>query len=105
MNFIWSFDLNSVVKVGKSEFWVDDHFPDDPLMPCIVQLKLVTDFILANWSEYTRVESMSRVRFKKIIRPGDMLSISVEPGKSRGLFSFSLGCGNEEVCSGNVYCS
>lgn len=97
-------ELNQMVAdvcVPADSPWFDGHFPDEPVLPGIAQLGLIVDAI-SRCSETTiEVESLDRIRFKKLIRPGDALKLSVAPQKEKPkVFAFRIRLEDELVCSG-----
>jgi 3-hydroxymyristoyl/3-hydroxydecanoyl-(acyl carrier protein) dehydratase len=63
------------VVVPRDSPWFCGHFPEDPVLPGIAQLGIVFDMI--TYQKQFRLVNMKRVRFKKIIRPDDILKISL----------------------------
>lgn len=92
--------ITAQVTTDAQSPWFAGHFPDDPVLPGIAQLKMVADVIGATHEEGLRMTGLSRIKFRKIVRPGDLLDISAVPGKEKGQYAFRITSGNEEVCSG-----
>ena len=88
-----------VITDGQSP-WFSGHFPDNPILPGIAQLKMVADIIGASRKEDLRMAGLNRVKFRKIVRPGDLLDIHAAPGKLKDQYAFRITSSNEEVCSG-----
>ncbi len=88
-----------VTTDGRSP-WFSGHFPDNPILPGIAQLKMVADIIGASRKEDLRMAGLSRVKFRKIVRPGELLDIHATPGKLKDQYAFRITSSNEEVCSG-----
>ncbi len=89
------------VAVPADSIWFQGHFPGDPLLPGIAQLHLVNETLRAALGDDMRLLGLQRVRFKRIIRPDETITIRVEPveGKS-GLYRFQLSVDGENACSG-----
>ena len=83
--------------------WFSGHFPNDPILPGIAQLKMVVDLIANSSTENLDLTSLSRIKFKKIIRPEQKLDIHVTPGKKKDQYMFRITNGNDDVCSGWMY--
>ena len=91
-----------VTTDGRSP-WFAGHFPDNPILPGIAQLKMVADIIGASRKDGLRITGLSRVKFRKIVRPGDLLDIHAGPGKLKDQYAFRITSSNEEVCSGMMF--
>lgn len=48
---------------------------------------------------------LSRVKFRKIVRPGDLLDIHVATGNKKDQYTFRITGGDEDVCSGSIFLS
>lgn len=88
-----------VVAEAKSP-WFSGHFPGDPILPGIALLKMVADTIAAGGEADLRMTGLRRVKFRKIVRPGEPLDLYAVPGKERGQYAFRISSGADEVCSG-----
>jgi len=82
--------------------WFDGHFPDDPILPGIAQLYMVADCIAAGGGQRMLMENISRVKFRKIVRPGELLDILATRGNKKDHYTFRITSGDEEVCSGSM---
>lgn len=83
--------------------WFSGHFPDDPILPGIAQLKMVADLIAASRQDDFRMTGLSRIKFRKIVRPGEPLDIYAAPGSVKDQYQFRVSRSNEEICSGMMY--
>ena len=63
-----------VVVPGGSP-WFSGHFPDNPILPGIAQLHLTAEVIARATCEQAVIERVSRVKFKRIVRPDEPLDI------------------------------
>lgn len=95
-------DTGSVMTESNSP-WFSGHFPDNPILPGIAQLKMVVDLITKSASGKVCISGLSRVKFRKIVRPGEQLNIEVSPGTADNQYMFKITSGNEDVCSGNMH--
>lgn len=83
--------------------WYSGHFPDDPILPGIAQLKMVADLITLSRGNGMRMRGVSRVKFRKIVRPGELLDIQATPGNIANHYSFRISSDNEDICSGMMF--
>jgi 3-hydroxymyristoyl/3-hydroxydecanoyl-(acyl carrier protein) dehydratase len=95
--------ITARITTEEQSPWFAGHFPDDPVLPGIAQLKMVADVIGMAGGEDLQVSGLSRVKFRRIVRPGDQLDIHAAPGKMPGQYAFRITCGPDEVCSGMMY--
>jgi len=80
--------------------WFAGHFPDDPILPGIAQLKMVADLISQAQEGNLIMTGLSRIKFRKIVRPGEQLDIHTTRGKGKNNYTFRITSGKEDVCSG-----
>ena len=93
--------ISAEIQVPPESPWFCGHFPEEPILPGIAQLVMVFDAIRRLKCQALKISTVSRVRFKQIIRPGDRLTVSAVPRKGRDdTFSFRVMVGNEVACSG-----
>ena len=83
--------------------WFSGHFPDDPILPGIAQLKMVADLVARSKQGNLRMTGVSRVKFRKIVRPEEVLDIRVTGGNKKDQYNFKITSGAEDVCSGWMY--
>ena len=79
------------------------HFPDDPILPGVVQLKMIADLITQSEPADIRFSGVSRIKFRRIVRPSEQLDIEVVCESPRTQYGFKITCGTENVCSGKMY--
>jgi 3-hydroxymyristoyl/3-hydroxydecanoyl-(acyl carrier protein) dehydratase len=79
------------------------HFPEEPILAGIVQLDvLVLRQALELWPDLTTVARITRLRFRKPIRPGDDLVLSlVRPAPLR--VDFEITCQGASCASGALH--
>jgi len=82
--------------------WFSGHFPGDPVLPGIAQLHMVTDCIEQVLQQQFVLRNLVRVKFKKLIRPGDVLDIHAVAGKKEHNYTFSIQHNDQQVCSGRL---
>jgi 3-hydroxymyristoyl/3-hydroxydecanoyl-(acyl carrier protein) dehydratase len=95
------------VTIDGNSPWFSGHFPGDPILPGIAQLKMVADLVVdlnaKSGAGKLRMTSLSRVKFRKIVRPGELLDIQVTRGDKEDQYNFKITSGDEGVCSGWMF--
>lgn len=97
--------LTAAASVPGDSPWYAGHFPGDPILPGIAVLALVAEAITAaERDEGRRVvfTSLSRVRFRLPVRPGDRMEIRITRQERRGGwgYPFTVTLAEEPVCTG-----
>lgn len=92
----------SVTADGNSP-WFSGHFPDNPILPGIAQLKMVADLISKSEEGDLCMTAVSRVKFRKIVRPEELLDIHVTSGNKKDQYIFKITSGDQDVCSGWMF--
>lgn len=93
------------IKVVENSSWFSGHFPDNPIFPGIAQLELIVKLVSEATGTPLKLIGMSRVKFRKIVQPGDLLGIQVAPGTKKDQYTFRIVGDNEDVCSGSIFLS
>jgi UDP-3-O-[3-hydroxymyristoyl] N-acetylglucosamine deacetylase/3-hydroxyacyl-[acyl-carrier-protein] dehydratase len=90
-----------VKNVTANEPYFQGHFPNHPIMPGVLQLEAIAQVAgimmlrkAENFGKLAYFMSAESVRWRKPVRPGDVLVIEVELTKSRGKIGKATG-----VCS------
>ena len=91
----------SVTTEGNSS-WFSGHFPNNPILPGIAQLKMVADLITKPGRGNLSMTGLSRIKFRKLVKPGDRLDIQVECSDGADNYLFKITSGNDDVCSGKM---
>jgi 3-hydroxymyristoyl/3-hydroxydecanoyl-(acyl carrier protein) dehydratase len=95
-------DIRAHVTVNDDSPWFSGHFPDHPIVPGIAQLKMVADVIARARQESLWINRLTRVKFKKIVKPGEHLEILATATNTTGLYSFRITHETQDVCSGMI---
>ena len=91
-------------EVPSDSPWFDGHFPEDPTLPGIAQLEMAIDAIRLARNRNLSVTKIRKVRFKRVIRPGQALKIIVTPRKSeKGSYAFRILAEDELACNGVLF--
>lgn len=91
--------VRAEVLTGKDSPWFSGHFRNDPILPGIAQLAMVSEAVSRMLGSDVRADGFKRVRFRQIVRPDDRLRIEATPVKA-GKYSFNITVGEDVVCSG-----
>ncbi len=98
--------LNEVfadIEIPLDSPWFSGHFPGDPIFPGIALLRIIQEAIEKSERKKLMVCSVSRVRFKQVIKPGDQLRLVATPVKNKpGTYSFRIMLGEKPACIGNM---
>jgi len=87
--------------------WFSGHFPNEPILPGIAILSMVTDVIKRHNFEMgkkIRISAIKRVRFRLPVRPDEMLTISASLS-SQGddlSYHFKVTISEKTACTGIV---
>ncbi len=95
-------ELSAQVTTSASSPWYSGHFPGTPILPGIAQLGMVVDLISKFSNKELHLKNLSRVKFKKLITPGELLYIYACPARKEDSYSFRIEIGGQEVCSGII---
>lgn len=90
------------VSTDATSPWFLGHFPGDPILPGIAQLHMVTECIEQVLQQKLVLKNLARVKFKKLIRPGDVLDIHAVAGKQENNYTFSIQHNDQQACSGRL---
>ena len=79
-----------IKNVTNNELYFQGHFPGNPVMPGVLQLEAMAQVagVMLNSGEGNQGKtayfmSMNKVKFRKMVIPGDQLRIEVEPIRMR----------------------
>ncbi len=93
--------ITAAIRVPPDSPWFHGHFPGEPILPGIAQLGMIFDAIQQVSKQRVTVTRISRVRFKRMVRPDELLSVVATPMKEQtGSYSFRITSEKELVCSG-----
>lgn len=92
--------ISTRIKIPENSPWFAGHFPDDPVFPGIAQLDMVAAAVAEFKQDDLWIKKLSRIKFRKLIRPGDELSILAVGSKEKNSYSFRIIVAGQEACSG-----
>ncbi len=79
------------LSTDKSQIWFQGHFPGAPILPGVVQLRsLALRSAQALFADLGDLKSMTKVKFKRPIVPGDRLRVSLTRNVEKNSVSFSI---------------
>jgi len=90
------------VRTDEESAWYAGHFVNDPILPGVAQLHMVSELLQQVMVNNCFPSAFKRVKFRKIVRPGELLDIHVTPGNKDNHFVFSITANRADVCSGTV---
>ncbi len=90
------------VSVPGDSPWFSGHFPDTPILPGIAQLHMTAEVIARSIGEQVSIQRVSRVKFKRIVRPDEPLDIQATASDPDRSYTFRITHQAEEVCSGSM---
>lgn len=96
--------------IREDEFFCRGHFPGNPIVPGVIQCEimaqscalLVKDQIKGHTTLYSGID---KVRFKNIVRPGDVCEVTATLTASHGKMFFcdaNLKVGGKLCCKGSL---
>ncbi len=89
-------------RVAAGSPWFRGHFPDDPILPGIAQIDMVLSLLTRHLDRPVRLAALTRIKFKKIVRPGETLDIEASAGNKENVYTFRILRDGEEVCIGMI---
>jgi len=94
--------ISAQVTVDDGSPWFFGHFPGNPILPGIAQLNMVAEVVTLSRQENLCIRRLSRVKFKKLIRPGEILEIHASAADTTNIYTFRITSEAQEVCSGTM---
>ena len=92
--------LRATVTTDAHAPWYDGHFPGEPVLPGVAQLEMVAELISTLHGKPVFVDGLSRVKFRKLIVPGELLEIQVSKDDRKKGYVFQITNRQENVSSG-----
>jgi beta-hydroxyacyl-ACP dehydratase FabZ len=101
-----------IKNVTNNEPYFQGHFPGNPVMPGVLQMEAIAQVagVMLNSRDGNQGKtayfmSMNKVKFRKMVIPGDQLRIEVEPLRMRSRMATVLGkayVGDDLVSEGEL---
>jgi 3-hydroxyacyl-[acyl-carrier-protein] dehydratase len=96
--------LTAQARPAEESLWFNGHFPGAPILPGIAQIAMVSDLLKWHAEKHgtaSAISSLSRVRFRQFIRPGDAVSVTVTPDEQDpSAFKFKIVVDGQIACNG-----
>lgn len=101
---------HSKYRIKEDEFFTRGHFPDNPIVPGVILCEImaqscaiaVKDEIPGNLTLYA---GLDKVRFKNVVKPGDLCEVTARLDSRRGgifFFTASLEVDGKLCCKGQL---
>jgi 3-hydroxymyristoyl/3-hydroxydecanoyl-(acyl carrier protein) dehydratase len=78
------------------------HFPEQSILPGVVQVDWVMRTIEAWTGRFPRLARIEALKFKRLVLPEERLTLRLERAAGGAVFRFRLGIGEEIVSSGRI---
>ena len=93
-------------RVRGDEFFLQGHFPGNPIVPGVIQCEMLAQSACALLAEDAAQNvtpvftGLDKVKFRGMVKPGDTIETECEITRQRGMFYFAKGTGrvNGKVC-------
>ncbi len=95
-------EIEAHIRVPSDSPWFDGHFPGMPLLPGVAQLGMVHDILIRIIDEARPVTQINRVRFKQMVRPDQLLVLTIKRGIDGSNHSFRITGDEGLICSGQI---
>lgn len=95
-------DDSFTVRMPPSNGCFDGHFEGAPILPGIAHLALVLEACTTRFETPCELTGVGDVRWRRPIRPGDKVAITITGVLSDPSVRFSIRCGTEIASSGTV---
>jgi 3-hydroxyacyl-[acyl-carrier-protein] dehydratase len=100
-----------VKNVREDEFWVPGHFPGNPILPGVLVAEALAQMAAVIWLSANRervgqpvyLVGMDKMRFRRIVKPGDelLLEVSLREERRKMLFFDAVATvGGQKVADG-----
>jgi len=88
------------LQVGNDLVWFDGHFPDQPVLPGVVQVHWAGVIASHVFAVPVVSERLTRLKFKSPVLPDQTLELTLALNRKKGLVSFNYRFDATEFSSG-----
>jgi len=104
LSALWEGDVLEMERIAEEgSGWFEGHFDGFPVLPGIVQ---ILEFVLRpareRWPGLGAPVRLRRLKFKRLIRPGDVLTVRIARKGGGAILDFEIRCGAEPCATGLV---
>jgi acyl-coenzyme A synthetase/AMP-(fatty) acid ligase len=82
--------------------WFKGHFPGEPVLPGIAQVHLAAQWAEKLWDWRPQGANLSRLKFRRIVRPGDEVRLKLTRDTTRGQLQFAYHLGDVVASEGTI---
>jgi 3-hydroxymyristoyl/3-hydroxydecanoyl-(acyl carrier protein) dehydratase len=95
--------LEIELAVPEDLLYFNGHFEGDPVLPGVVQVNNVAlRYVNAAWPSLGRLAGLRRLKFVRVIRPGDRISLRLEQKKNPHQIGFTISRGDTLCTTGTL---
>ena len=108
-------EASGELDVREDAMFVQGHFPGNPVMPAVFELEAIAQVgavAILSRPEFrgktAYYESSDKAKFRRMVRPGDILRMTVRLTKIRGAFAVAEGAayvGDELAAQAEIKCA
>ncbi|MCL6414053.1 hypothetical protein MIB92_00185 [Aestuariirhabdus sp. Z084] len=91
-----------VLKMSRELIWFAGHFPDQPVLPGVVQLQWAEHYAKEILSVTGAFSGMQRVKFQQLVLPGQHLELKLEYKRDKQQLWFQYLNAKGDVSSGRI---
>lgn len=89
-----------VLLVPSRLHWFEGHFVGNPILAAAVQLREIIALAGATWQDTTHLRRMTRLKFRRPIRPGQLIEVHLQRTEGSHRVSFEIDCEGFRCASG-----
>lgn len=95
-------ELHLQLAVSADLAYFSGHFPQTPVLPGVVQIDWAIELGQALLNSPLRFVGMEVVKFQRVVRPGDLLTLNLRFDRERGKLYFAYSNDGESCSSGRI---
>lgn len=94
--------IQAYVDLSPESPWFSGHFPNEPILPGFAVMSMVFDMIRLTVKEALILNAFKKVRFKKVMGPGDRLKIKAVKQSNDLTYAFTVHANDIHACKGTI---